>query len=189
VAAGSLGARLPRGAGVRGLRLVAAACAAGAGGMLLAADGRGFVAGICLGLGLALLVVASAGDLRDAEARTEYELAKLARAGWSVEPDAVRDAAGRRGHVVSRHGRVFRLDSRAFEAVVSVDNGIAIGGTPASDLAASVRGATWSLRDRLEADVRPVVVVWAAFPQGWASLDGVDVVRGDRLVAWLSAEA
>jgi hypothetical protein len=174
---------------VRGLRLVAAACAAGAGGLLLCLDERGFVAGICLGLALALLAAAAGGDLRDAEARTAYELAKLARAGWSVEPDAVRDAGGRRGHVVSRHGRVFRLDSRGFDAVVSVDNAITVGGAPATDLTASVRGATWALRNRLEADVRPVVVVWAAFPQASASLDGVDVVRGDTLVAWLSGEA
>jgi hypothetical protein len=189
VAAGSLSAGLPRGVGLRGPRLTAAAGVAGAGGLLLALGGRGFVAGICLGLALALFVAAAGGDVRDAEARTGHELAKLARAGWSVEPDDVRDASGRRGHVVSRHGRVLRLDSRTFDAVVSVGNTVTVGGAPAIDVTASVRGATWSLRNRLVADVRPVVVVWAAFPQVSSSLDGVDVVRGDTLVAWLSGAA
>jgi hypothetical protein len=185
VTAESIGAGLPRGAGVRGASLLAAVAAVCAGAILLAIDGGGFFAGLCVGLALALLVAAGWGEARDAEALTERELAKLAREGWTVEPDTTRDATGRRGHVVARHGRVFRLDSYAFDAVVSMDNFAAVGGAPAPALTANVRGATWSLRARFDADVRAVVVVWAEFPQAFASVDGIDVVCGDRLTDWL----
>jgi hypothetical protein len=172
---------------MRGVRLHVAAAVVCAGAILLAVDGRGFFAGLCVGLALALLVAATGREGLDAEALTERELAKLAREGWSVEPDAARDASGRRGHVVARHGRVFRLDSHAFDSVVSAGNSVEIGGAPAPSLTASVRGAAWSLRTRLDADVRAVVVVWAEFPQALASVDGIDVVRGDRLTDWLRA--
>ena len=93
---------------MRGARFVAAAGVVCAGAVPLAVDGLGFFAGLCVGLALALLVAAAAGDASDAEALTERELAKLACEGWSVEPDETRTASGRRGHAVSRHGRVFR---------------------------------------------------------------------------------
>jgi hypothetical protein len=63
-----------------------------------------------------------------------------------------------------------------------------VGGAPAPALTASLRGATWSLRARLDADVGAVVVVWAEFPQALASVDGVDIVRGDRLADWLRSD-
>jgi hypothetical protein len=173
---------------VRGVRLLGAAAVVCAGAILLALDGRGFFAGLCVGLALALLVAATEGEPLDAEARTERELAKLAREGWSVERDATRDASGRRGHIVARHGRVFRLDSHSFDAAVSVDNFAGVAGAPAPALTASVRGAMWSLRARLDADVRAVVVVWAEFPQALASVDGIDIVRGDRLADWLRSD-
>jgi hypothetical protein len=187
VAGWSIGAGLPRGVGMRGVRLLAAAAVVGAGAVPLALVGRGFFAGLCVGLALALLVAASGEEALDAEALTEREIAKLAREGWSVEPDAARDASGRRGHVVARGGRVFRLASHAFDTVVSVDNCAAVGGAPSPALTANVRGAIWSLRARLDEDVRAVVVVWAEFPQAFASVDGIDVVRGDRLADWLRA--
>jgi hypothetical protein len=70
-----------------------------------------------------------------------------------------------------------------------VDNFAGVAGAPAPALTASVRGAMWSLRARLDADVRAVVVVvWAEFPQALASVDGVDIVRGDRLADWLRSD-
>jgi hypothetical protein len=67
VAGWSIGAGLPRGVGMRGVRLLAAAAVVGAGAVLLALEGRGFFAGLCVGLALALLVAASGEEALDAK--------------------------------------------------------------------------------------------------------------------------
>jgi hypothetical protein len=138
---------------------------------------------------------------RDGERWTAKELRKLRSQGWSARHD-LEDRYGNIDHVVAGPGGVFLLDSKNLWGTVRVEDGILTchhESSPRSDYSMPkqphyVQTAAWAVERRLKerlgwiVDVRPVLVVWAAFPDGEATVDGVTVVRGDLLADWLRTQ-
>jgi hypothetical protein len=170
---GAVAAVAPR-LGDRALRLLAAAAAVALAAAVVAVDGRTFASGLLLGIAVALVVAAARAPAHDAHTLTDEVVARLGDA-WSVRLDDVADATGERGHVVAGPRAAFRLTSRAVADA-----------SDAPALVDAARGAAWAAAGRTGLRIDPLVVVWHERAPAEARVGGVDVVRGDRLAAWLA---
>jgi Nuclease-related domain len=165
--------------------------------------------GVVLGLGLALFVIAWQTPPRhieswntgaDGERRTGRVLQPLTRSGWHAVHDLDWPGAGNVDHVLLGPGGVYVLDSKAWNGVVSVDDGGATI-TPRDN-----PDAAWTERGQQSRQARagvtvaralaarsnvtvpapvPVVVLWSPFPQRVATSGGVTYVEGNHLADWL----
>ncbi|RBY84530.1 hypothetical protein DQ241_17805 [Blastococcus sp. TF02A-30] len=139
----------------------------------------------------------------EARRRTAHALRDVARTGWDVDHDVRLPGGQRIDHLVAGPSGLFLLASRAWQGVVTVDHkGATI--TPVHDPAAAwtARGAHRSLPATASTVVRalstttgghlppprPVVVVWAVFPEQVTVCAGVSYVAGEHLVDWLVAQ-
>ena len=172
----ALTSALPR-VGDRALRLGAAAAAVALAAGIAAVDGGRFASGLLLGLAVAFAAAAAGARSRDAHALTGAALARLG-AAWVTSVDDLADAAGCRGHVVAGPRGVYRISSCALADV-----------SRAPALVDAARGAAWAVSGRTGAEVRPLLVLWAADAPAEAVVGGVAVVRGERLGGWLRCEA
>jgi Nuclease-related domain len=160
----------------------------------------GFWAGLLLGAALCLAVSALDAPARfiDANRRTEHELRLLTRTGWHVGRD-LRGRLGNAHHVVAGPAGVFLLGSKALQGRVSIEDGVLVCKDEQSPdneftlpkLGRQLGGAAYVLQDRLQeqlgwtVEVRPVVVLWADFPECRGRVGGVTVVSGRQLCEWL----
>jgi hypothetical protein len=166
-----------------------------------------FGAGLALGGAAATLAlvrddppgdVASWGLGAAGERRTGVVLRVVEAEGWQVLHDEPLGRGGNLDHLVLGPNGVFLLETKTIRGSATVDDGvlmvrsrdagnvfrhrglrerlIARSAALADEIARSSRIRPW---------VRPVVVVWGAFPQGAVESGGVVYVRGDELVAWL----
>jgi hypothetical protein len=132
------------------------------------------------------------------EQSTADELAQLPRAAWVPIHD-LPDGHGNLDHVVLGPGGVFLLDSKRYAGSIRVD-GDDLVVTNELDPRVSYRdtgrlsrargqaaGLNARLRGRsgLSPWVEPVVVIWGTFPARVHKGNGVTVVHGRELVAWL----
>jgi hypothetical protein len=102
-------------------------------------------------------------------------------------------------HVVAGPAGVFLLGSKALQGRVSIEDGVLVckdEQAPENEftlpkLGRQLGGAAYELQDRLQeqlgwtVEVRPVVVVWADFPDRRGRIGGVTVVSGAQLREWL----
>lgn len=129
------------------------------------------------------------------EQQTAKELNKLLPP-WVV----MHDIQARRGnidHLVVGPGGVFLLDSKRWSGTVEVRDDTARTvrwhGGPSSPLTGTSHVASLArethervlAKTRINQWVRPVVVVWADFPQGSAGNRRCSYVAGEQLAAWL----
>lgn len=138
---------------------------------------------------------------RDGERWTEKELRSLQREGWHIRHD-IHSSYGNIDHAAVGQGGVFLLNSKNLWGSFAIDDGGVLSChheiAPMSDyslpkLERQMLGAGFGLEERLKAklgwrvDVRPVVVLWAEFPEreAWLGESKVAVVGGRRLVEWL----
>jgi hypothetical protein len=138
---------------------------------------------------------------RDGERATAKELRKLKPEGWTAQHDLA-DKYGNLDHVVIGPGGVFLLDSKHRWGTFAIENGVLTYRYPTTPgsrqsmatVPGRLKATARDLERRLQkdlgwiVDVRPVVVLWADFRAGEAVLDGVPVVRGDRLSEWLRGQ-
>lgn len=145
----------------------------------------------------------SAAAAAEGRRRTQRALLGLEREGWRVAHRIQLPDGRHADHLVIGPGGVFLLDSKAWRGLVTVDQkGATI--TPEGD-----RGAAWTARGQHRSlppaaahvartlaagaggalpPLRPVVVVWAPFPERIAVTGGVTYVAGEHLGEWLSQQ-
>jgi len=133
------------------------------------------------------------------EEATGKELAKLDSTQWSVIHDISTDH-GNVDHIAVGPGGVFVLDSKRLGGRVSVDDGVVrvqrlddedlsyihSGGSSIRRQAAMTSERIMSAT-RIRHWVKPVMVVWAEFPQRIVEGDCV-IIHGDELIAWLESQ-
>jgi hypothetical protein len=171
-----------------------------------------FGAGLTLGLGVAVLLVAwdlpapdvlkwgrgAAGERRTGELLKELEVE-----GWQVRHDLEKVHGGNADHVLVGPRGIFLLETKNLSGRVAVENGVLTVRSLDDDETVS----TWrGLRGRVLADaaalateigrsarVRPwvhaVVVIWGRFPQQVVQEDRITYVHGDELADWLRSRA
>ena len=139
----------------------------------------------------------------EGERRTERALRPLERLGWHAVHDLDRAAGGNVDHLVIGSAGVFVLDSKVWGGLVSVDSrGATV--TPRDhpeaawteigrhrtlpSAATAVARALAAASGRALPAPRPVVVLWAPFPQRVATSGPVTYVSGQRLADWLLAQ-
>jgi len=191
--------------------LVAAATVTLAGGLLVEGVAKlvfGFVAGA-----FAMALVA----LRDlipphverwrrgweGERRTGRVLRTLERRGWFVVHDVeLPDESANLDHVVVGDAGVFLLETKSYAGECSLHDDalrIVLPDDPSEPprtrrLGPRIRRAAADLKGRIQTEtgdrvwVHAVVVLWAAFPQGIAVVDGVVYLHGSHLAEWLESQ-
>lgn len=134
------------------------------------------------------------------ERATAKQLRALAREGWRIRHDLMRDGGTNFDHVLVGPPGVFLLDTKfPFGEATLEDTGV-LRVRPIDDpdddwalrgLIPRMRGAAAELKDRLESAtgvrtwVQPVVVLWSKFPQRAVETGGVAFVHGSLLIDWL----
>ena len=135
--------------------------------------------------------------------RTEHALDILDRAQWRVWDRVALPGGGHVDHVIVGPSGVYVLASTSWHGVVTVDQkGATITPTGTPDTAWTARGQHRSLPPAAVAVVRslnaangtsftaprPVVVIWAPFPERIAVSGGVTYVAGEDLAGWLAGQ-
>lgn len=139
----------------------------------------------------------------EAQRRSRRALESLVRDGWFVAHSVRLSGQLRIDHVVAGPGGVYLLASRAWDGVVTVDHkGATITPARKPDSAWTARGPHRSLLPTASEAARaltalagtpipaprPVVVVWAPFPDRVSVCGGVTYLAGEDLADWLRAQ-
>jgi hypothetical protein len=139
----------------------------------------------------------------EAQRRSRRALESLVRDGWGVAHSVHLPGPLRIDHLVAGPGGVYLLASRAWDGVVTVDHkGATITPARGPDSAWTARGSHRSLLPTASEAARaltalagtpipaprPVVVVWAPFPDRVSVYGGVTYLAGEDLADWLRAQ-
>jgi hypothetical protein len=138
---------------------------------------------------------------RDGERRTEKELRRLRSEGWFARHD-LGSEYGNLDHLVVGPGGVFLLDSKNLWGTFAIEGGVLTchhENLPQSDypmrkLPRASEAAAHALGKRLRDElgwtvaVRPIVVLWAPFPDQEVRIGRVTIIHGTKLVDWLRAQ-
>ena len=138
---------------------------------------------------------------RDGEQRTEKQLLKLEKLGWTAAHD-IQTERGNFDHLLVGPAGAFLLETKNYHGRAEIVDGKLLlrrgdddrdAWSPRWPLDADVRRAAVEARNRLCAAtgirwVQGVIVLWSEFPQKVAELDRVVVVHGDHLAEWLRAQ-
>jgi hypothetical protein len=135
----------------------------------------------------------------EGERRTARELTPLASRGWTLAHDLV-SPYGNVDHLVVGPAGAYVLDSKVWSGTVEAESHRVCVTWPSgtnSDQARLIRAIRAACAANATALKRftgrpvwvtPVIVVWADFPAGHATVNGVEFVRGDQLRNWLEAQ-